>query len=454
MIPSLVTSIIFAFSGIVSLMFLAPQHYSPRALRNFYRPLNTMDGMEQESSNISIGNADCDILLIENNKTDQVNTIDLNQLTSSNGEENIDYIDEIFPNMAAECRNDIVEDERSDSCHTVLSDISMNKSSPVIVNKRKRVLFNTSVTVKTIGSIFIEVNELRHIHEGEEPIHIVSPSTNIACKPMNVASHSKKEAHTINRSSFAYDNGSHIYLSRRGTMDNKRILKLISTSKVFLCVLINGLIGFSVLFSLDLFSMELMDSPYFSSNNPLFASYVCSANFIAILFTIYWYTSKARHSGTLYLFYIFSQIYALSSLFIIFVPLSLPYMPNGTYYAILWILLVILASSSSMLILLVFIFTYNSCYSHERLIVMRWNMSAFLLGSVLGSYLASTSFVFSKWFRDLYDIQIRICWLLPVIIVKLLLTLIGKLPKKIQRVMREPTEPRYTRLHISEVEKF
>jgi hypothetical protein len=252
------------------------------------------------------------------------------------------------------------------------------------------------------------------------------PSGDIAFTPMNMASLSTKGAF-VNRYSYAYDNGSEVYFSKRGPIyNNDRVLKLISRSKIFLCILINGFCGLSISYSFDVFAMELMDLPYFSSNNSSFASYLCSANFVAVLFTIYWYTNKARYMGTLYLFYIFSQIYALSSFSMILIPLSLAYLLKDTYYAMLWSLLVVLASSSSMLILLVFTFTYNSCYSHERFIVMRWNVFAFLFGCLLGSSVASTSFDFSKWFRDFYDIHVQVCWLLPMIIVKLLLTLIGR----------------------------
>ena len=194
-------------------------------------------------------------------------------------------------------------------------------------------------------------------------------------------------------------------------------------SAVIHCILINGAIGFSVSYSFDLFVMDLMKSPYFFSNIPLLAMFLCSANLIAVLFTIFSYTSKARYMGTLYLFYISSQFYALSSFSILAIPLSFPYMSQGTYYVLLWFLFVVLASCSSILILLVYTFTYNSCYSHERLMVMRWVVSAFLLGSLLGSCIASSSFEFSEWFREIYHIQIQISWVLSIVTVKMFLTL-------------------------------
>ena len=58
LIPSLIISAIFTFSGIMSLVFLTPQFKSQRAQGNFYRPLNTTDGIVQDSSRVPTENTE------------------------------------------------------------------------------------------------------------------------------------------------------------------------------------------------------------------------------------------------------------------------------------------------------------------------------------------------------------------------------------------------------------
>ena len=428
-IPSLMVCVVFIFTGLISFIFLTPESTSQRALEGLYSPLHAMDGMEQETFRRSDGSVETgsDILLVENSKIERVNIIDVEK------NENMNFRYEESPFLTKE------NWQRGDSCSSPGKfGLGRCRNKSHAAKEKKCVYFITVVMVKTIGSESIEVDELKHTHDGEEPIQVASLSTKIAHESMNVASLSTKEANIDVESLHAYDNGSDVYFSTRGTKYDEKFVKLVLKPAVCNCLVVSGFVGFLVAYSLDLFVMGLIDSLYFSLNSVYFASFMCSADFVAVLFTLFCYVYKARCWGTLYLFYIFSQVYALSSFLLVLFPLSFAYIPKSIYYALLWILLVILASCSLMLILLVSTFAHNSCYSHERFVVTRLNVLALLLGFFLGSCIAYSFFNFCKLFREFCDVQVHACWLASVIATKILLVLIGRLPKKIQRTMREP----------------
>ena len=65
------------------------------------------------------------------------------------------------------------------------------------------------------------------------------------------------------------------------------------------------------------------------------------------------------------------------------------------------------------------------------------------MGALLGAYTASSCFELSESLRDLYNLHVQVAWLLPIVLSRVLLRMMAKLPKKIQRSMREPIQPRY-----------
>lgn len=205
----------------------------------------------------------------------------------------------------------------------------------------------------------------------------------------------------------------------------------------------DGLIGITAMYSAELIQINFLNSQTSNPNMLMFAIFECTCGLVTVIVTMVAYFFLTKQYGTLYIYYRTVQIYTLAIVVIFVAPFAFNDVPEHVYYGALWSLCSLVCACSAVMALVAFTFTNNACYNHEKVVVNRTGIIFFVLGLLCGSYIASSLFSFSEWLRNEFSIRVQVAWLLPVVISRLLLLIAKRLPKKIQRSMREPLKPRY-----------
>ena len=321
-------------------------------------------------------------------------------------------------------------DNLNDSVCSIDNSIFEDKIENLKTKKRQaksRVVFSTMVTVKVIGSPNLEYENLKHLHKNENPIQIDNNGFNVSNEfPI-------------------YGNGSELYGEEEvyNQSISKNISKLLTKDTILICLVIIGLVGIIVMYSIQLSQINILNSQIFDDYMNLFALSECICGVISFLVTGFFYLFYFKKWGSLFVFYRTVNIFSFVALLLLIAPFTFDYISEFIYYSIQIILTSVICTCSSIIILIGLNFLNNSCYNHEKRIVIRSGFVLFNLGLLSGSYLAVSLFSLSEWLKGYLNERFQISWIFPLIITRLLLLLLKKLPKKIQRRMREPVKPRY-----------
>ena len=299
--------------------------------------------------------------------------------------------------------------------------------------QRNRVLFSTMVTVKVIGSPDVEYDHLKHLCHDEKPIDCVAESSSVA--------HSNDHA----SSSYpVYGNGSELFLDELSDLNASRgIAKLLSKETILVCLVMNGLSGMLAVFTAELIYLDLLNSAVFEDKMSIFALFEFSNGMSALLTVTVLSLFFMKKVGTLFVFYRSSQIFSLVVLLTFFMPFIFEFTSEVAYYGIIWVFSAMMCSCAATMVLLIFSFTNNSSYNHEKVVVNRAATIALLLGLLSGSYMSVSLFNVSEWLRDEFELRFQVAWIMLIVLARLLIMLLRRLPNKIQRSMREPAKPRY-----------
>ena len=221
----------------------------------------------------------------------------------------------------------------------------------------------------------------------------------------------------------------------------KNIAKLLSKESVLVCLVMNGLVGVTVMYSVELLQLNFLNSQTYSTE--MFALFELLCGCVTILATALTCVFLTMQYGSLYIYYRIVQSFILLIALLFLLPFAFEDLPESLYHVILWTFSSLVCSCCAIFVLLTFTFTNNSCYNHEKIVVNRTGQVFFALGLLSGSYIGSSLFSLSEWLRNIFSTRMQLSWILPIILAHLLLLIAKRLPKKIQRSMREPLKPRY-----------
>lgn len=432
LLPSVIIGFAFIFCILIAAMCLRSDFRSSRKGDNnmSYRPLDSEDEAEllnsRDSSDMDVTVHGSGFEMAENNNPPmspsyvglledgdrgRSATFDVSGNNSSSGSL-----------LGGESSNSLDE-----STSPMGSPISQLRNGPK--KHRNRVLFSTKVTVKVIGSPELEYDHLKHQCHDEKPID----SSNLSM------------TNDGSSSSFPiYGNGSELFLEELSDLSASRgIAKLLSKETVVVCLVMNGLSGLAVVYAVELIYLDMFSSQIFEDKMSMFALFQCTNGLAALISVTVLSLFFTKKMGTLFVFYRSSQVFSFAVMIIFVMPFVFDFMNETTYYGIIWAFSATICSCAAIMTLLVFSFTNNSCYNHEKIIVNRAATLSLLLGLMSGSYISVSLFTFSEWLRDEFELRFQVAWFMLIILARLLTMLLRRLPNKIQRSMREPAKPRY-----------
>ena len=305
--------------------------------------------------------------------------------------------------------------------------------------RRNRVLFDGMVTVKVIGSDSIAYSQLKRVTSDEEPVDDVELEQ------------------SNNRPIYRYSNGSEHFAnstSYRFSVDN--IYRTLAKSSMVSCLTMIGAISVLISFSIELFQGWVIFSVSIESSKDIrtfpvlaLSLYEFFCTFLPLCIGALIHKSVSPKSPTLFLFRQLLNIFAFTAIVLSLLPILDKYVRAVAIQTVLALLLLIMAVSVFLVFQLSFMFISHITYNHERVIVSTATNIVVITGLLVGSAFGGFFFILSERSRSIIHFDFHWEWWIAASLAKVVRHISLRLPRKVQRRVREPLNPRYATLMLT-----